>query len=66
MAGNTDKIKGRIKQAVGAIAGNKKLQRDGRNDERAGRVQEKADDAIEVVHDKLGDVAETLSPGEKE
>ena len=66
MAGNTAKIKGRIKQAAGAIAGNKKLQRDGRNDERAGRVQEKADDAIKVVHDKLGDVAETLSPSEKE
>ena len=66
MAGNTDKIKGRIKQVAGAIAGNKKLQRDGRNDQRAGRIQKKADDTIDVARDKLGEVAETLSSSEKE
>lgn len=66
MGGNTDKVTGRIKQAVGAIAGNKKLQRDGRNEERVGRIKEKADDAIDVVRDKLEETAETLSSGEKE
>ena len=54
MGGNTDKVKGRAKQAIGSLTGDKKVKRDGRHDERVGGVKQKADDAIEVVRDKLG------------
>lgn len=66
MGGNADKVRGRVKQAIGALTGNKKLSRDGRRDERAGDVKQKAGEAIDVVHDKLEDAAETLSSSKKE
>ncbi len=66
MSGNTDTAKGRVKQTVGALTGNEKLKRDGRGDERAGRAKHKADDAIDVVRDKVEDVATTLRPNDKE
>ncbi|MFA5889780.1 MAG: CsbD family protein [Actinomycetota bacterium] len=66
MGGNADKVKGRIKQTIGALVGDEKLKRDGKRDERAGSTKQKADDAVDVVRDKLEKVAETLSPGEKE
>ena len=66
MGGSTDKVKGRAKQAVGALSGDEKLQRDGRRDERAGGIKQRVDEAIDVVRDKLDEVAETLSSSEKE
>lgn len=66
MSGKTDKVAGRIKQAFGALTGDNKLKRDGRADERAGRIKQKADDSIDAIRDKLEDAAETLHPGEKE
>lgn len=65
MGGNTDKVRGRIKQAIGALTGDEKLKRNGRGDERAGRTKKKADEAIDVVREKLEGVAKTLS-SEKE
>jgi uncharacterized protein YjbJ (UPF0337 family) len=59
-------MKGRIKQATGTLTGNRKLRRDGRRDERAGQAKNKADGAIDAVHDKLAGVAETLHPGDEE
>ncbi|MFA5891850.1 MAG: CsbD family protein [Actinomycetota bacterium] len=66
MSGKTDKVAGRIKQAFGALTGDKKLKRDGRADERAGNIKQKADDSIDAIRDKLEDAAETLNPSEKE
>lgn len=66
MRGTTDKVTGRIKQAIGSLTGNEKLKRHGRADERAGRIKRQADDAIDSVRDKLEDVAETLRPSQKE
>lgn len=61
MSAKTDQVKGRIKQAIGALAGDEKLKRDGRRDERAGRTKQKADEVIDVVRDKIEDVVETLA-----
>lgn len=61
MGGNTRKAKGRVKQAVGAITGNKKLQREGKRDERAGSLEDKTDDATDAVHDKLDEAIEKVS-----
>lgn len=66
MSGKTDKVAGRIKQAIGSLTGNSKLKRDGRADERAGHIKQKADDSIDAIRDKLEDAAETLNPNEKE
>jgi uncharacterized protein YjbJ (UPF0337 family) len=63
---STDKASGRIKQAIGALTGDEKLKRDGRHDESAGRAKQKADETIDVVRDKLEEVADTLSSSERE
>jgi uncharacterized protein YjbJ (UPF0337 family) len=54
MALNSDKVIGRIKQAIGALAGDKKLKREGRADERAGATKDKASETIDKVRDGLG------------
>lgn len=61
MSGNTKKAKGRIKQATGAITGNKELQRDGKRDERLGSLEDKADDATDAVHDKVDEAIDSVS-----
>jgi uncharacterized protein YjbJ (UPF0337 family) len=61
MGGNTKKAKGRVKQAVGAITGDKKLQREGKRDERVGSLENKTDDATDAVHDKVDEVIEKVS-----
>jgi uncharacterized protein YjbJ (UPF0337 family) len=56
MSGNTKKVKGRAKQAAGAITGDKKLQREGEMDERAGDLENKVDDVADAVKEKVGEV----------
>lgn len=48
-AGNTDKIKGRIKEAAGALTDDAKLKREGRLDQAVGRAKQTADKVIEKV-----------------
>ena len=43
----TDKVKGRIKEAAGALTGDKKLKRHGRRDQAAGAVKDAADRIID-------------------
>ena len=66
MGSAKDKVTGRIKQSVGGLTGDEKLKREGRYDERVGRTKQKADEAIDVVRDKLKVVTERLHPSEKE
>ncbi|MGH7788064.1 MAG: CsbD family protein [Candidatus Binatia bacterium] len=49
MSGAMDKAKGRIKEAAGALTGDKKLKREGQVDQAAGDVK----DATEKVIDKV-------------
>jgi uncharacterized protein YjbJ (UPF0337 family) len=60
MGKEVDKAKGKIKQAVGDITGNKDLKKQGKADERAGKakgvvadVKDKADDIVDTVKDKV-------------
>lgn len=62
MSGHTDQLKGRIKQAIGALSGDRKLQRKGRNDERAGRSKQHADHTFDLARDKLDKVASAPTP----
>ena len=48
-SGTTDKAKGRVKEAAGAVAGNKKLEAEGKTDQLAGKIK----DAVETVVDKV-------------
>ena len=41
MSAKTEQWKGRIKQAAGTLAGNKRLEREGRADRRAGEAKER-------------------------
>lgn len=66
MSGTTDTMMGRIKQAIGSLTGNKKQQRDGRRDERAGQAKQQADGAIDAVSDKVEGVADSLHPDDKQ
>jgi uncharacterized protein YjbJ (UPF0337 family) len=50
-----DKVKGKTKQAVGALAGDKKLQREGKVDEAKG----KAKGAVEAVKHAVKHAAKT-------
>lgn len=48
-AGKTDEIKGRIKEAAGALTGDAKLKREGRLDQASGKAKQTADKVIEKV-----------------
>lgn len=49
MGSTTDKIKGRVKEAVGVITDNDRLKREGQTDQVVGEVKERA----EKVQDKV-------------
>ncbi|HEV3312106.1 MAG TPA: CsbD family protein [Chloroflexota bacterium] len=55
MAGKIEKIKGKVKVAVGSLTGNKELETEGRLDRRAGRAKEK----IGRVKNKVDATADT-------
>ena len=60
MGKEVDKAKGKVKQAVGDLTGNKDLKKQGKADERAGKakghvadVKNKADEIVDKVKDKV-------------
>jgi uncharacterized protein YjbJ (UPF0337 family) len=51
VSGKTDEAKGRVKEAAGALTGDKKLKREGKADQAVGKVKQ----AVEKVIDKVKD-----------
>jgi uncharacterized protein YjbJ (UPF0337 family) len=49
MSGKADEVKGRIKEAAGAITDNNDLRREGQVDQAKGKVKEKIDEAAAKV-----------------
>lgn len=49
MSGATDKAKGRVKEAIGALTGDRKMKRQGQIDQAAGDVKETADKTVDKV-----------------
>ena len=49
MSGKTDVVKGRIKEAAGALTGNDKLREEGKTDQAVGKVKH----AVQKVVDKV-------------
>jgi len=48
-SGKSDKLKGRVKEAAGALSGNKKLKREGLIDQAVGNVKQMVEDVVEGV-----------------
>ncbi|MGE4427291.1 MAG: CsbD family protein [Solirubrobacteraceae bacterium] len=62
MTTDSDRIKGRAKEAAGAVTDDDELRREGRTDQKAGKVKEalgdakdKAESAVDRVKDELTD-----------
>ena len=49
MGGKTDVVKGRIKEAAGALTGNDRLRDEGRADQAVGKVKQVAEKAVDKV-----------------
>jgi uncharacterized protein YjbJ (UPF0337 family) len=60
MGSTTDKIKGRVKEAVGVLTDNDRLKREGQTDQVVGEVKEVAERAAEQVKDKVARVVEKI------
>ena len=53
MDGQIDKIKGRIKQAVGDLTNNKRLKSDGKAQELRGNVKNKIDEVASTIKNQV-------------
>ena len=53
MSGTADDLKGRTKEAAGALSGDDDLKREGKVDQAAGDVKDKLDGAVDKVKDLL-------------
>ena len=53
MSGKADKAKGRMKEALGALTGDRKLKREGKIDQTAGDVKDAAEKAVDRVKNSL-------------
>jgi uncharacterized protein YjbJ (UPF0337 family) len=49
MSGKADEFKGRVKEAAGALSDNKKLKREGKIDQAAGKTKQAAEKAVDKV-----------------
>ena len=53
MAGKTDQVKGKVKETVGSLIGDKDLESEGKADRRAGEAKEKLDHAQDKVEEAI-------------
>lgn len=60
MAGKTDEMKGRAKEAVGTLTGDKDLKSEGKADRRAAEAEERLDHAKERVDKAIDTVADKV------
>ncbi|MFN2425471.1 MAG: CsbD family protein [Candidatus Binatia bacterium] len=52
-SGKTDEIKGRVKEAAGALTGDKKLKQEGKTDQTVGKIKQKVAKVIDKVKDVI-------------
>ncbi len=53
MSGKSDEIKGRLKEAAGAITDNDKLRREGKVDQAVGKVKQAGEKVVEKVQETI-------------
>jgi uncharacterized protein YjbJ (UPF0337 family) len=54
MSGKSDELKGRVKEAAGALTGDKKLKREGRADQTVGKIKQQVEKVLDKVKDSIG------------
>ena len=52
-SGKADEVKGKVKEAAGALTGDKKLKREGQVDQAVGKVTQKAEKVIDTIKDSV-------------
>lgn len=50
-SGKSDEVKGRVKEATGALTGDKKLKREGKADQAVGKIKQKVGKVIDKAKD---------------
>jgi uncharacterized protein YjbJ (UPF0337 family) len=58
MGENLDKAKGTVKENVGDMTDDERLEREGKMDRAGADVKEKANDAVDTVKDKVNDLTD--------
>ena len=58
MSGKTDVVKGRIKEAAGALTGNDKLREEGKADQAVGKTKQAAQKVVDKVKKAVDKVIE--------
>ena len=58
MGGKTDVVKGRIKEAAGALTGNDKLRAEGKTDQVVGKTKQAVQKAADTVKEAVKKVTE--------
>jgi uncharacterized protein YjbJ (UPF0337 family) len=56
MSGKTDVVKGRIKEAAGALTGNDKLREEGKTDQTVGKAKQAVQQAADTVKNAVNKV----------
>ncbi len=56
MSGKSDQVKGQVKEAAGALTGDKDLESEGKADRRAGEAKEKLDHAKDKIKEVVDNV----------
>jgi len=51
--GKTDELKGRVKEAAGALTGDEELKQEGRVDQTVGKIKQKVDEIIDKVKEAV-------------
>lgn len=52
-SGKSDELKGRVKEAAGALTGDKKLKREGKTDQVVGKIKQTVEKVIDKVKDAI-------------
>jgi uncharacterized protein YjbJ (UPF0337 family) len=52
-SGKSDELKGRVKEAAGALTGDAKLKRQGKTDQTVGKIKQKVEKVIDKVKDAI-------------
>ena len=59
-SGKSDEMKGRVKEAAGALTGDQKLKRQGKADQAAGRIKQAVEKVKEKTEEVIDDVRDAL------
>jgi uncharacterized protein YjbJ (UPF0337 family) len=52
-SGKSDELKGRVKEAAGALTGNQKLKREGKTDQTVGKIKQRVAKAIDRIRETV-------------